>query len=160
MRAHRSRERCVQLPVVQRTLGCRRPDQRADRFQQAREGEREPAKSGWCVATEGGKPWRGPSPRRHRLSRSGLSPVCWVGLLQCAQALEGRGRARAQSDGLRTGSPSGSAFTNPMRVAAFERTYGTAEGAKPRRVNPIGGTGMKQARQVAGGARRREGAKP
>jgi hypothetical protein len=49
---------------------------------------------------------------------------------------------------------------NPMRDTASERAYGTAGGAKPRRVNPIGGTEMKQARQVVGGARRREGVKP
>lgn len=46
-----------------------------------------------------------------------------------------------------------------MRGAAFERAYGTAGGAKPRRVNPKSGTGMKQARQVTKGAKRRGGEK-
>jgi hypothetical protein len=32
---------------------------------------------------------------------------------------------------------------NFEREAAFERTYGTREGVKPRRVNPMSGTGMK-----------------
>jgi hypothetical protein len=49
---------------------------------------------------------------------------------------------------------------NPMRDATFERTYGAARGAKPRRVNPKSGIGMKQARQVVWGAKRREGEKP
>jgi len=47
-----------------------------------------------------------------------------------------------------------------MREAAFERTYGSARGSRPQRVNPKSGTGMKQARQATGGATRREGEKP
>jgi len=34
---------------------------------------------------------------------------------------------------------------NSRRDAAFERTYGTGRGAKPRRVNPMSGARMKQA---------------
>jgi hypothetical protein len=43
--------------------------------------------------------------------------------------------------------------------AAFERTYGTGHGRRPRRENPKSGTGMKQGRQMAGGAKRRESEK-
>jgi hypothetical protein len=32
---------------------------------------------------------------------------------------------------------------NCVRVTAFERAYGVPEGEKPRRVNPMDGTGMK-----------------
>jgi hypothetical protein len=49
---------------------------------------------------------------------------------------------------------------NLRRVPAFERTYGVTVGTKPRRENPTSGTGMKQARQVERGAKRREGEKP
>jgi hypothetical protein len=45
--------------------------------------------------------------------------------------------------------------SNRVRVTAFERTYGVPGGEKPRRENPTSGTGMKQARQVVRGARRR-----
>lgn len=34
-------------------------------------------------------------------------------------------------------------LANCKRVAAFERTYGSAGGSKPRRVNPMDGFGMK-----------------
>jgi hypothetical protein len=37
-------------------------------------------------------------------------------------------------------------FSNCMRAAAFERTYGFARGSRPRRGNPMDGFGMKQAR--------------
>jgi len=50
--------------------------------------------------------------------------------------------------------------SNRVRVTALERAYGVSRGARPRRENPMSGTGMKQARQVVRGARRRRGAKP
>jgi len=46
-----------------------------------------------------------------------------------------------------------------LRGPASERAYGTA-GGQASKGNPKSGTGMEQARQVVGGARRREGAKP
>jgi hypothetical protein len=45
------------------------------------------------------------------------------------------------------------------RRRSRERTA-PSEGAKPRRANPMSGTGMKQARQAMRGAKRREGEKP
>jgi len=50
--------------------------------------------------------------------------------------------------------------SNRGRVTASERAYGVLGGVKPRRENPKSGTGMKQAQQVARGAKRRRGAKP
>jgi hypothetical protein len=52
------------------------------------------------------------------------------------------------------------ASANLMRAAAFERAYGTKEGQRPRRADPMSGTGMKEARQATRGAKHREGEKP
>jgi hypothetical protein len=49
---------------------------------------------------------------------------------------------------------------NPRRGPASETAYGVACGKRPRGENPKSGTGMKQAWEVARGARRREGEKP
>jgi hypothetical protein len=51
-------------------------------------------------------------------------------------------------------------ISNRVRVTATERAYGVPKGKRPRRENPMSGTGMKQARQVVKGAKRRRGAKP
>jgi hypothetical protein len=45
--------------------------------------------------------------------------------------------------------------SNRVRVKASEKAYGVPGGQRPRRENPMSGSGMKQARQVVRGARRR-----
>jgi hypothetical protein len=49
---------------------------------------------------------------------------------------------------------------NLEREAALERAYGTVGRTKASKGNPKSGTGMKQAWQIVGGAKRREGEKP
>jgi hypothetical protein len=58
------------------------------------------------------------------------------------------------------GESNAAATDKRQEGTALERAYGSQGGEKPRRVNPMDGTGMEQARQVVGGATRREGEKP
>mgnify|MGYP003573991676 CR=1 FL=1 len=131
------------MPVIE-TLGCQRQGQRAT--------EPEKHERGGLALTKladgrGQETSEGRKSKEASNSETWLNPRPAVGI--CAACPYPEGELPSERSGAKT-----------VREAAFERTYGAARGRKPRRAKPKSGTGMKQARQIARGARRREGAKP
>jgi hypothetical protein len=81
----------------------------------------------------GAIPRRGKKPKEAIVFEFWLTPRLGGGAWRWEKCLEGEGVGYVRA---------GPAF-NFMKAAAFERTYESSFGGKPRRVNPIGGSGMK-----------------
>jgi len=138
----RSRERAT-APTAVETLGRRRLCSACEQDEEAREGRDDPQKGKSAAVSK--RPKRGPSPRRQ--SRPTLAkPQRMIVSSSGREDPEGASNAAANDE--------------HQEGTALERAYGGLRGEKPRRVNPMDGTGMEHARQVMGGAKRREGAKP
>jgi hypothetical protein len=120
------------------------------------------APTGWSARGQSGEAregrWAGSAahagrckmPRRDQ-TQGGCGAVTWLNprpacrIRACARSLKGRRSSKEPSR-----KPEGSGARESVR-------HGVGKASKG---NPRSGTGMKQARQVVGGAKRREGAKP